>query len=210
MDRKDLPAERRKTIVQRPPEPAPQRSAPPSPLSSQHAAILALQRTAGNRAVADVFGQKAGPPAERLVQRWYTAKKPLPNKAGKESEGNSRKQSLNPLTMFGLGFFHRQIFFEQRLPRGPESFFMYEDDDVGTGLFGARGPAKDTNRSSERYTPDGVRGDDDDRMRKAVYEINRDGDWDPYHIVKHNCQHFVKAALKKRQELEREEKRQAH
>lgn len=208
MDRKDLPAERRKTIAQRPPEPATQHSAPPSPLSSQHAAILALQRTAGNRAVAAMIGQEAGPPAERLVQRWYTAKKPLPKKTGEESKGKSRKQSLNPLTMFGLGLFHRQIFFEQPSPGGPESWFMYQGDDVGTGLFGAQGPTEDRNRSRDRYTRDGVRGNDDDRMRNAVFEINKDGDWDPYNIATHNCQHFVKAALKKRQELERQEKRQ--
>lgn len=209
MDRKDLPAERRKTIAQRPPEPDTQRSAPLSPLPSQHAAILALQRTAGNRAVAAMSARSAGPPAERLVQRWYTAKKPLPKKTGDESKGTSRKRSLNPLTMFGLGFFHRQIFFDHD-PSGAEGWLTYGGDDVGTGLFGARGPSEDTNRSREDYTPDGVRGNDDDRMRKAVTEINRDGDWDSYNIATHNCQHFVRAVLKKRQDLERQEKQQAH
>lgn len=151
-----------------------------------------------------MLGHAGVPPTEGIVQRWYTAKKPLPKKSGKEQKAKSRKQSLNPLTMFGLGLFHRQIFFEKPSPPQPRN--MYTDWDVGTGLFGVTGPGRDHNRDREEYTKDGVRGDDDDRMRRAVNDLIWSGEWQDYNLLTHNCQHFVKAALKKRQELEKQDR----
>jgi hypothetical protein len=157
-----------------------------------------------------MLGHTAEPPPEPVIQRWYTAKKPLPKMDGRESTKKggtelkkSRKQSLNPLTMFGLGFFHRQIFFEDDEPDPFMDRDMYGGPDVGTGLWGqGQGPQSDGNREATDYTKDGVRGDDDRRMRRAVFQINKDGAWDTYNILTRNCQHYVKAALKKRQELQ--------